>query len=251
MPLREHVPIDFALYLPKSWTEDATRREKSKVPADLVFKTKPELALELIARAVEDKIPGEIVLVDSAYGSSSEFRNAVRAHGLDLGVAVQANTKVWPLDGLGRRHGEPVSVQDLGVKLGRRLSKKEIKNTWLVTIDRVWLLLSGCSRWAVLARQPPLERGWIRCPCRRLSPNSYRRLITALQGAREDPISLAKRSSFTNHGSKRQRGPGAGPWQRALSRRLRRTLDESTVSVFMRPRVPRRHPAALKGATPH
>src|SRR5690606_3600908 len=87
-------------------------------PADLVFKKKPELALELIARAIKDQIPGEIVLVDSAYGSSSEFGNAVRAHGLDLGVAVQANTKVWSLDSLERRRGEPVSVQDLGVKLG-------------------------------------------------------------------------------------------------------------------------------------
>jgi SRSO17 transposase len=133
---REHVPIDFALYMPKSWTEDAARREKSKVPADLVFKTKPELALELIARAVEDQLPGEIVLVDSAYGSSSEFRNAVREHGLDLGVAVQANTKVWPLDKLGRRRGDPVSVQDLGVKLGRRAFRRL---TWRVgTGGKLW-----------------------------------------------------------------------------------------------------------------
>ena len=133
---REHVPIDFALYMPKSWTDDVARREKSKVPADLVFKTKPELALVLIARAIEDKIPGEIVLVDAAYGNSSEFRNSVRAHGLDLGVAVQANTKVWPLDKLGRRHGEPVSVRDLGVKLGRRAFRQL---TWRVgTGGKLW-----------------------------------------------------------------------------------------------------------------
>jgi SRSO17 transposase len=125
----EHVPIDFALYMPKSWTEDADRRDKSKVPADLVFKTKPELALELIARAVEDKIPGEIVLVDSAYGSSSEFRNAVRAHDLDFGVAVQANTKVWLLDKLGRRRGDPIGVQELGIKLGPRAFRRL---TWRV-----------------------------------------------------------------------------------------------------------------------
>ena len=120
----EHVPIDFALYMPKSWTEDADRREKAKVPADLVFKTKPELALELIARAIEDKIPGEIVLVDSAYGNSSEFRNTVRAHGLDFGVAIQASTKIWPLDKMGRRRGDPIGAQDLGVKLGRRAFRR-------------------------------------------------------------------------------------------------------------------------------
>ena len=94
----EHVPIDFALYMPRSWTDDVVRREKARVPADLVFKTKSDLALDLVTHAVEDKIPGDIVLVDAAYGGSSDFRNTVRMFGLDLGVAVSATTKVWALD---------------------------------------------------------------------------------------------------------------------------------------------------------
>ena len=57
----EHVPIDFALYMPKSWTDDVARREKARVPENLVFKTKPELALDLITRALEDRIPGDIL----------------------------------------------------------------------------------------------------------------------------------------------------------------------------------------------
>ncbi|HMI57102.1 MAG TPA: IS701 family transposase [Gemmatimonadaceae bacterium] len=125
----EHVPIDFALYMPKSWTNDATRREKARVPDDLVFKTKPDLALDLITRAVEDKIPGDIVLVDAAYGASSEFRNAVRMFGLDLGVAITASTKVWQLDTVERRRGDPVSAQDLGALLGRRVFRRL---TWRV-----------------------------------------------------------------------------------------------------------------------
>lgn len=120
----EHVPIDFALYMPRCWTDDAKRRERARVPDDLVFKTKPELALDLITRAVDDKIPGDIVLVDSAYGGSSDFRNTVRMFGLDLGVAVPANMKVWALDKLGRRHGDTVGVQDLGIKLGRRAFRR-------------------------------------------------------------------------------------------------------------------------------
>jgi SRSO17 transposase len=125
----EHVPIDFALYMPKSWTDDPARREKARVPDDLVFKTKPDLAIDLITRAVEDKIPGEIVLVDAAYGNSSEFRNTVRMYGLDLGVAVQANTKVWLLDTIDRRRNDPLGVQDLGVQLGRRAFRRL---TWRV-----------------------------------------------------------------------------------------------------------------------
>ena len=125
----EHVPIDFALYLPTSWTDDAVRREKARVPANLVFKTKPDLALDLITRAVEDKIPGDVVLVDAAYGASSEFRNTVRMFGLDLGVAVTASTKVWQLDTRERRHGSALGAQDLGVKLGRRAFRRL---TWRV-----------------------------------------------------------------------------------------------------------------------
>ena len=125
----EHVPIDFALYMPTSWTEDAVRRKKARVPAELVFKTKLDLALDLITRAVEDKIPGEVVLVDAAYGNSSEFRNTVRMFGLDLGVAVTASTKVWTLDKLERRRGAPGGAQDLGVKLGRRAFRRL---TWRV-----------------------------------------------------------------------------------------------------------------------
>jgi len=120
----EHVPIDFALYMPKSWTDDAVRREKARVPRDLVFKTKPDLALDLVTRAVEDKIPGDILLVDAAYGGSSDFRNTVRLFGFDLGVAVTASTKVWLLDKIGRRQGEPLSAQGLGVELGMKAFRR-------------------------------------------------------------------------------------------------------------------------------
>jgi SRSO17 transposase len=125
----EHVPIDFALYMPRSWTDDVVRREKARVPEDLVFKTKPDLALDLVTRAVEDKIPGDIVLVDAAYGGSSDFRNTVRMFGLDLGVAVSAAMRVWLLDKIERRHGPPLTAQELGVELGprgfRRLTWRE------------------------------------------------------------------------------------------------------------------------------
>ncbi|MGZ3442791.1 MAG: IS701 family transposase [Polyangia bacterium] len=125
----EHVPVDFALYMPKSWTADEARRDKAKVPKDLVFKTKPDLALDLIARAVEDKLPGDIVLVDAAYGGSSDFRNTVRVFGLDFGVAVSAATKVWSLNNIDRRHGDPLTAQDLGVTLGERAFRRL---TWRV-----------------------------------------------------------------------------------------------------------------------
>src|SRR5271167_2479900 len=44
----QHLPIDFALFLPESWTEDAERRQKARIPADIVFKTKHDIALDMI-----------------------------------------------------------------------------------------------------------------------------------------------------------------------------------------------------------
>ncbi len=113
----EHVPIDMALYMPKSWIDDPERRKKARVPEKLSFKTKPELAIELIERAVENKIPGKVLLADAGYGNSSEFRNKIREQGLDFGVGIQSSTKVWVLDNCNRRRGAPMSAKDLGIKL--------------------------------------------------------------------------------------------------------------------------------------
>ena len=55
--------------------EHAVRREKARVPDDLVFKTKPDLALDLITRAVEDKIPGDIRLPRVPHAVQSKPRH--------------------------------------------------------------------------------------------------------------------------------------------------------------------------------
>jgi SRSO17 transposase len=123
----EHVPIDFALYLPKSWADDPARRKAARIPDDVLFKTKIELAIELITQAVDDGIPGEVVLVDSAYGVSADLRNVIRLYALDYGVAVRASTEVLLLDGAGRASGDPIGAQELGVALG---SKAFRRITW-------------------------------------------------------------------------------------------------------------------------
>src|SRR5436190_8447080 len=66
----EHAPIDFELYLPESWASDPARRSEARIPDDVPFKTKPELALDMIRRAIADDIPLGVLLADSAYGSS-------------------------------------------------------------------------------------------------------------------------------------------------------------------------------------
>lgn len=124
----EHVPVDFELYLPKDWTEDPARRKEARIPDSIVFKTKPELALDMIRRAVEDHVPFGVLLADSAYGDSSKFREEVRWLGLDYAVGVHAPTKVWRVDGLDRRRGKPISVLDLGIDIRDRGGFRRV--TW-------------------------------------------------------------------------------------------------------------------------
>jgi SRSO17 transposase len=111
-----HLPIDFDLYIPKSWTDDPIRRREARIPAALVFQTKPQLALNMMRRAIADGMPRGVVLADAGYGDSSEFRNGVRHLGLDYAVAVSSNTKVWLTDSLVRRCGAPISVADLATQ---------------------------------------------------------------------------------------------------------------------------------------
>jgi len=113
----EQVPIDFALYLPEVWTESPARRREARIPDDVQFATKTELALRLLQRAVENGVPPGLVLADQAYGTAREFRNGVRELGLHYGVAVDNRTVVMVFDKLGRRRDEIVSIIDLAHRI--------------------------------------------------------------------------------------------------------------------------------------
>lgn len=72
--------IDRRLYLPKEWAEDAARRAKAQVPTDMTFATKPELAREMIAAALDAGAPCAFVLGDAVYGADSRLRRMLEEH---------------------------------------------------------------------------------------------------------------------------------------------------------------------------
>ena len=63
-----HAFIDRALYLPKGWTDDPARLKTTYVPGDVSFSTKPQLAAEMIERALAAGVPFRWVAADSVYG---------------------------------------------------------------------------------------------------------------------------------------------------------------------------------------
>ena len=103
------LPVAYRLYLPKDWVVDDARREKTGVPLDIGFKTKPEIALEQIRWGCEAGLPRGVVLMDAAYGDDSRLRTGITALGLIYVAGVLPNTLVWP-SGVGpKRRGKPLN----------------------------------------------------------------------------------------------------------------------------------------------
>jgi SRSO17 transposase len=89
------LPIGYRLYLPKEWAEDRARRDLAGVPQDIRFKTKQQIALELIRRAHASGIPLGVLLMDLDYGRDSRLRASVSALGLSYVVGIQPNVLMW------------------------------------------------------------------------------------------------------------------------------------------------------------
>jgi SRSO17 transposase len=66
-------PVATRLYLPKEWTDDLPRCEKAKVPEDIEFQTKPEIALDLLELADSWGVPYACVVADADYGDNPNF----------------------------------------------------------------------------------------------------------------------------------------------------------------------------------
>lgn len=96
---RVSFPVDFALYLPRSWTEDpaAPRVRKAGLPPNVTFKAKWQLALELIDRARSWNLPAGPVVADAAYGRVVEFRRELAARQLHYVVGIDKDTLLAPL----------------------------------------------------------------------------------------------------------------------------------------------------------
>jgi len=161
------LPIAWRLYLPQEWADDEERRKKAHVPEDVIFETKPQIALRQIKAAIEAGVRRGVVLADAAYGTNGAFRAALRQLGLTYAVGVQSNLTVWspgtePLapkewSGRGRRptrlrrdaEHAPVGVKELAKGLPadafREVTWREGSNAAL------------CSRFAAIRVRPASE----------------------------------------------------------------------------------------------
>jgi SRSO17 transposase len=87
------------LYVPEIWFSDeyAGRRKRCRFPADLTFKTKPQIAAELLEEIAQSgQISFRYVVADSVYGNCPEFRKAVESiPDVAYLVGMPNNTQCW------------------------------------------------------------------------------------------------------------------------------------------------------------
>jgi SRSO17 transposase len=90
-----HVLCDRRLFLPEAWTKDPERCAEAGIPKGVIFRTKPELAAEMIQTAVLEGMPFRWVTGDSVYGNSPTFVQTVRALEKWYVLDVSSETWVW------------------------------------------------------------------------------------------------------------------------------------------------------------
>jgi SRSO17 transposase len=93
------VPVGLRLFLPEEWTRDPERCAAAGVPeAEMVARSKGEIALAELDRLLAAQVRFGIVLADAGYGASAAFRAGLSERGLAWAVGIPRNQKVYGAD---------------------------------------------------------------------------------------------------------------------------------------------------------
>jgi SRSO17 transposase len=83
------------LYLPEDWASDPVRREETHVPAEVQFRTKPQIALDLIDRALGNGIHVAAWTFDELYGRDGTFLDGLQQRRQVFVGEIPANFHGW------------------------------------------------------------------------------------------------------------------------------------------------------------
>jgi SRSO17 transposase len=149
--------IDRRLYLPEAWAGDAARRRRVQVPEAVAFVTKPQIACELIAAALDAGTPCAWVLADSLYGSDSRLRRMLEARRQPYVLAVRSNHVLRLLTADGLLQTDPAGLADAlpceawAAHAAGEGSKGLRLYDW-ARISLPWTVDEGFERWLLIRR---------------------------------------------------------------------------------------------------
>jgi SRSO17 transposase len=174
----EHALVDVRLYLPKEWARDRARRRKAGVPREIRFRTRHELALEMLDER-GPLLPHAWVAGDDEMGRCSWFREQLRSRGECYLLAVPPNTAVRdllaadpPYAGGGRRPRRPFTRVDrwcaavaegawqaLEVRAGEK-GPVAVQAVWALVQARTEGRVSGVAEVLVVFRERQGDGAW-------------------------------------------------------------------------------------------
>jgi SRSO17 transposase len=83
--------IDRELYLPRCWTDDPERCRAARVPVEVAFRTKPQLAQVMLERALDAGVPAAWVTADEVYGGDPALRGWLEGRGVTHVLAIKCS----------------------------------------------------------------------------------------------------------------------------------------------------------------
>jgi SRSO17 transposase len=149
-----HTFLDRALYLPESWTADRERCRAAGVPDEVAFATKPELAQQMLARALAAGVVAKWVTADSVYGGHYLLKHWLER--APIGYVLALSPKDTVLDTRGMPQRVSTYLADLPPTGWQRLSagqgsKGERWYDWL-SLPLAAPTLAGWQRWLLVRR---------------------------------------------------------------------------------------------------
>jgi SRSO17 transposase len=133
---RASCPLDWRLFVPESWDEDAmaARRAACHLPQDVHHRPKWQLVLDMLDELAGWELLPPVLLADSGYGEVGAFRAGLDARQVPYVVEVRADTSAYPEQvrptiaphkGRGRRprpryRDKPSSLKELAMTAGQQ-----------------------------------------------------------------------------------------------------------------------------------
>ena len=127
--------IDRELYLPKAWTDDRARCRAARVPEQVGFRTKPQLARVMLERALDAGVPASWVTADEVYGQDPALRGWLEGRGMAYVLADQVQRAVGGRRRAGEAERRPAGRGGAGRTLGGGQRRPRRQGTPAVRLD--------------------------------------------------------------------------------------------------------------------